>query len=366
MKPRIFIGSSVEGLDLANAIQENLTYDAECTVWNQGIFKLSSNALDDLIASLDNFDFGIFVFKPDDLTQIRQKTFETVRDNVVFELGLFIGRLGKERVFFVLPEDSKNFHLPSDLSGVAAGLYNANRSDDNLLAALGVFCNQVRSRIKDYIYTSISDIANESKESRKIAIEKKGFWEALLFASLLKSRMSDINLRAEAIRKQHVYKKVVEYDFDNVTKWLTDSNTNIMRLVEIATNLFNNEISKSFGEPGVSGEVHEIKSVVDKIANVCNEVLNWELDVQSIKVPTVFQEVQTLMQMWSDTIINAFNSLPAKLEAGFSEESIAYHNANNIAINIEMEFEPPHGSDRINEILDDIGRKIELGIISLD
>jgi predicted nucleotide-binding protein len=97
MKPSVFIGSSVENLTIANTLQLNLEYDGNVTVWNQGVFSLSSNALKDLTNALANFDFAIFVFQPDDMTTMRNVAHNTVRDNIIFELGLFIGKLGREK-----------------------------------------------------------------------------------------------------------------------------------------------------------------------------------------------------------------------------------------------------------------------------
>jgi len=67
MKARVFIGSSVEGDEVANAIQESLDqYQyAEVSVWNQGIFDLSRGTIETLTQTLNNVDFSVFVFSPD-------------------------------------------------------------------------------------------------------------------------------------------------------------------------------------------------------------------------------------------------------------------------------------------------------------
>ncbi|HHF3240946.1 TPA: TIR domain-containing protein [Vibrio alginolyticus] len=147
MKPNIFIGSSVEGLEIAYAIQENLHYDAECKVWSQGVFELSKTTMESLEERLKASDFAIFVFSDDDVIKMRGKERTSIRDNVLFEFGLFIGELGRERVFFVSPEGA-DIHIPTDILGVTGGTYETNRKDSCFKSAAGVFCNEVRRTAK--------------------------------------------------------------------------------------------------------------------------------------------------------------------------------------------------------------------------
>lgn len=149
MKPKIFIASSVEGIEVAYALQELLEYDAEVTVWNQGVFQLSSNTLDDLTDILSIIDFGIFAFTPDDTVNMRGDEHQSVRDNIILELGMFIGRLGKKRSFIVSSQTQLPFHIPTDLLGVTLATYNPNRDDNNLSAALGPASNKIRQAIEN-------------------------------------------------------------------------------------------------------------------------------------------------------------------------------------------------------------------------
>ncbi|WP_437614506.1 TIR domain-containing protein [Sorangium sp. So ce834] len=144
-KPRIFIGSSVEGLNIADHIQLGLEHYAECTIWHQGVFGLSDGTLDSLIKAVKNFEFAVLVLTPDDLVHKRGTAKNSPRDNVLFELGLFMGALGRERTYIVYCRDEKP-DLPTDLAGVTPATF-AKRSDGNLQAALGSVCTQIRLAI---------------------------------------------------------------------------------------------------------------------------------------------------------------------------------------------------------------------------
>lgn len=151
MKPKIFIGSSAEAVEIAEAVQQNLEHVADTTIWNQGVFSLSGNTLDDLLDSLNEYDYGIFIFKPDDESTIREEEYNTIRDNVIFELGLYFGRLGRKKVFYLIPRNYPKLHLPTDLRGVTAGTYDYERleeRDGNMQAIVGPFCTEIKKSLK--------------------------------------------------------------------------------------------------------------------------------------------------------------------------------------------------------------------------
>jgi hypothetical protein len=100
-----------------------------------------------LIDLLEENDFGLFILAPDDVAAIRDKVVLTVRDNVIFELGLFIGRMGSERCFLVVPK-GEELHLPTDLLGITPATFDPERQDGNLVAALGPACNRIRKSVK--------------------------------------------------------------------------------------------------------------------------------------------------------------------------------------------------------------------------
>jgi hypothetical protein len=147
IKPSLFIGSSSEGLNAAQAIEFQLQQEAEVTIWNEGFFGLGSGTLETLVNALERFDFAILVLTADDLVISREIPSQCPRDDVMFELGLFMGRLGRSRTFIVC-NSAENLKLPSDLAGVSIARYDGNRLDGNIIAAVGPACMLIRNAVR--------------------------------------------------------------------------------------------------------------------------------------------------------------------------------------------------------------------------
>lgn len=119
MKPTLFIGSSSKRLPIARGLKQTLSDCADVTVWNEAPeFGINESILNGLIKVGELYDFALLVFGPDDSTMMGGEETPTVRDNVLFELGLFMGHMGRDRAFWLSPRGSKAPHVSSDLEGI--------------------------------------------------------------------------------------------------------------------------------------------------------------------------------------------------------------------------------------------------------
>jgi len=144
-RPRVFVGSSTEGITVAENIQLGLDQVSEVVLWNQGTFEPSVTGFECLKRMVNEYDFAIFCLTPDDSVEYRHKSIYQPRDNVLFEVGLFMGVLGPERVMLVVSIDDK-IKLPSDLDGITLINWKPHSSGD-LRPALGKVITEISYRM---------------------------------------------------------------------------------------------------------------------------------------------------------------------------------------------------------------------------
>lgn len=147
-RPVIFIGSSQESLPIGRAIRSNLDHDDYVVkLWTDKVFGPSRFPMAELEQMVREADFAVLVLGPDDKVESRNEKLYVPRDNVILELGMFIGALSHERTFMVIPRDC-DIKIPTDLLGLTSLSYKLDDSN-NLNALLGPACDELRDRINE-------------------------------------------------------------------------------------------------------------------------------------------------------------------------------------------------------------------------
>jgi len=208
-KPKLFIGSSREAMPYGQAVHSVLSREAQVLPWYDGTFSGNEYTMESLEKRLDQSDFAVFIFSPDDVGIIRGKPVFITRDNTIFEMGLFWGRLRRLRVFCLIPQDIEvsedehikgikidQYHLLSDLNGLTLLQYEYAH-DDEYEAAVSVACATIKKAIQNESFFEDS----EEKYIRKLSLVRF-FWEYNQRVPVTKDVSIDAKYRAlvEAIR----------------------------------------------------------------------------------------------------------------------------------------------------------------------
>jgi predicted nucleotide-binding protein len=115
-RPNVFIASSSNSIVYARALKDLLEGDFRVQVWDEDqVFRLGTATIEQLEEHVSYYNFGIFLMLPDDKLIRGEYERMVPRDNVVFEAGLFTGKLSRKRAIVIAARDEQVL-LPSDLN----------------------------------------------------------------------------------------------------------------------------------------------------------------------------------------------------------------------------------------------------------
>ncbi|MFZ1424786.1 MAG: STING domain-containing protein [Saprospiraceae bacterium] len=254
MKPRIFIGSSTEGLEVAKYIKDQLHSKFECYLWTDDLFKYNDSYLDTLLKEASLFDFGILVATKDDFSTVRDNDFETPRDNVIFEFGLFIGRLGKSRAFVIQENGAK---LPSDMHGITVPKFertNPVSDSGSLNKEIERISRTIEEKISlgelgllpstalaiGYFYNFVSILCESLHLQKEIVVDGSTFEKFELNIVIPKDLDADIKKRAAVYYKAHNLKQIPLDTLGRsfpVYVTFSEDNKDVLRLYDMPTTI---------------------------------------------------------------------------------------------------------------------------------
>jgi len=214
VKKKLFIGSSSEEIKLAEIAKSILENDFDVTIWNEtvwdsAVFKINENFLSDLLKASLKFDFGIIIGTNDDKVEYRGDIKMQPRDNVLFELGLFTGRLGTSRCGFLIDKEIK---IPTDFTGISLARFDKNIPDSFSVAVNSLkelFLNSHDSEINFFPSATLASVYYENfiKPICGYIIENKGFLSNRIHYNKCKVKIiipeqinENVNLQFEKIK----------------------------------------------------------------------------------------------------------------------------------------------------------------------
>lgn len=221
-KKRIFIGSSSEELLIAESVKKILEPEFEVVIWNDtvwdtSVFKINNNFLHDLLKATLQFDYGILLGTTDDKVIVRDSEVLQSRDNILFELGLFMGRLGLSKCAFVV---EKELNILSDVKGISLARFSKNDSN-SLISAIStvasLFRSQNDSSVNFFPSSTLASVYFENLISPtcRYLIENGGFeyegtkYEDCVIKIIIPNKLnSDVNLQFEKIKKKRTTSSV--------------------------------------------------------------------------------------------------------------------------------------------------------------
>ena len=158
----------------------------------------------------------------DDFSTVRDKGFETPRDNVVFEFGLFIGRLGSSRAFVVQENGAK---LPTDMVGITVPQFDRTKpisDSESLNNEIKRISKTIEEKISlgelgllpstalaiGYFYNFVSIICEALHSKNEIKVDNTVFKKFELNIVMPKDLDADIKKRASVYFKSHTLKQI--------------------------------------------------------------------------------------------------------------------------------------------------------------
>ncbi|MGA9536921.1 MAG: nucleotide-binding protein [Desulfobacterales bacterium] len=200
---RVFVASSSEQIEVAKSAAAALqSPQLEAKVWDEETFDFSDSYMESLETELERADFAVVVFTADDPANVRNKKVNLPRDNVIFELGLFTGRLGRKRCFFVIDAMSGT-EVASDLSGINyVRFYRDGALTDSSRPSLDEQMKKLRKQMldQDVRYKPSPDVRRDQAALWQFCTRLAGhWWERMRTGEDDKSAISYVTITVDEV-----------------------------------------------------------------------------------------------------------------------------------------------------------------------
>jgi len=154
--------------------------------------------------------------------------------------------------------------------------------------------------------------ASESPEAQRLARERPRFWEYLLTAELLRTKLPEVRRKFERQRMGLAEFPTRCISTEEFFSWVPSKVDGLVALAQgLATQL--GVVQASWGPPGQPGDAQKIWRSVNDFISLCDHLVEWEKDLAATTPPEETQRLKNSMKGWTEVILREMEKVPVEL-----------------------------------------------------
>lgn len=190
--------------------------------------------------------------------------------------------------------------------------YKTSDIKETLTLQLSIMFRELLDRERAGTLDPLASYSSESPEAQRLARDKPRYWEFLLTAELLKTRITAVRRQFERLKAGviHVPSRLIAgRDFFT---WVSAKIGDLNSLIE-SVRLQIPAIHDAWGQLGQPGDVYKIREAVVELDELCTQLIEWEKDLRGAKPPAAAEPLKRTMEGFTEVVIQELEKLPKEL-----------------------------------------------------
>jgi len=175
----------------------------------------------------------------------------------------------------------------------------------------------------DLFESKFATLLGQNSLAMQIAREKAPFWEHRLSAELLRQNLRRPARAWRDLNDDLYTRRVDVLSEEDVIPWAQARISEVTEFIKPLTSLYTRELQRSWGEPGVPGEVEEITHVCELIGRMGGELVRWEEDVRFTRAPEPYHNLPSCLSGAAGHQFEELMAVAGVLDAGIDRAEAA-------------------------------------------
>ncbi len=213
-------------------------------------------------------------------------------------------------------DDTKLFEFIKNIKNEQKWIFKFESSND----IINILKNQLSHFLKYLIdqknegkLKPLIELNNESARAQSIAKDKPDLWEYLLTIELFESKLEKIKNKQKNYNAGHIFSKAKSLDLLAYLNYLKDRFVDFESLVNILKHNIEVTLPDSWGSNGQSGDPIVIRDSIDNIINICDNILDFEIEFSSTYPPDKMSSIKAKLTGLALSFIEQIEKIPKEM-----------------------------------------------------